>query len=139
MKKSILKVSGFNESEGSVCFAISSQLSEINICLLFNKALTINLSLLKLTDVDRKGEILKFPVYFFESDEGIDKYYLFVNRIGMQYLIPGIKIDYLFLMQSEGNLVPAETKLTELKSEPGIIALHKLDAKNIRPVFKLIH
>jgi len=139
VKKSILKISGTPEEEDSLLFAISSHESDIYVSLLINRILAINLSLYRIIDISRKEELLKFPVYFFENDDAIEKYYLFVNRIGMQYLVPGIKkIDYLLLIQSEGNLATVETKLAELKSNSGILALHKLDSKSIRPLLRYI-
>ena len=127
------------QNSNTLLFAIASAESDLQICLLLNRALSINLSLSENLDVNFKKSIISFRQYTYEGEEGIEKYRLFLNRNSTNYLFPELKqIDFILLIQSEGLLLTAENKINQLKSNPTFTVIYKLDPSTLKSFRKLI-
>ena len=139
MKKTTLKVTKAELAKNLLPFAIASAESDLRICLILNHALQIQLSLSENFELTIKKSQKSFRKYSYESEEGIEKYSLFINRNGSDYLMPEIKnIDYILLIQSEGPLGKLEEKIMSLKSVPEITAVYRLDTVLYKSVNRLL-
>ena len=140
LKKAKLKVPLSSGSESNLLFAIASAESDLRICMILNQALSINLSLAENLQIIRKQQTISFRRYSFEGAEGIEKYSLFINRSGPDYLLPEIKkIDFILHIQSEGPLTPLENLSQQLKAIPEITAIYKLDQKVSKSFERLLN
>ncbi len=140
MKKVALKVSESSHVDNILLFAIASAESDLHICMLLNKALDINLSLAENLELKIKKKIVSFRRYTYEVEDGIEKYSLFLNRSGSDYLFSEIKkIDFILLISSEGPLIAIEQKIIELKSSSAFTAIYKLDQKALKSFEHIIN
>ncbi|MBN1596716.1 MAG: IPExxxVDY family protein [Bacteroidales bacterium] len=138
MKKSILKLSSETEHENRQMFSISTGEKDIRICWILNQVLKANLFLVDDIIVSIKQSDVVFRNYYFESDEGIDKYHLFVNRGNGAFLFPELKnVDYLLLIRSESVIPPTEDFIFQLKSFPEISAFLPVDIRKLKSFSRL--
>ncbi len=139
MKKATIKLSESTRSDITLLFAIASAESDLRICLMLNQALSINLSLADNLEIISKKNIVSFRRYTYEGEEGIEKYTMFINRNGTNYLFTEIKkIDFILLIQSEGSLTAVEKTINQLKSSPEFTAIYKLDPAALKSFDRLI-
>lgn len=138
MKKTILKEKKASQSDNLLAYAISSSESDLRICMKLNQWLDINLSLDSDYQALIKGEPVFFRRYYFEFDEGIEKFFFFVNNSQGQYLFPELKkVDYILLVQVETDSLSLREKLTELKNDREFTVFYPLEPGSLKSLSKI--
>jgi hypothetical protein len=133
VKKETLKIERLDKDENVLLFSIVSAESELQVCRLINSVFGISLSLTDDIIVPNKAYPTGFKKYYFENEEGTEKFLLIINRILNNYLLPELKkIDYIFLIVSESSLGDFTNKIQQLKTFAGISAVFYNDPSIIK-------
>lgn len=139
MKKAILKDKRTDQFKNLLVYAISSVESDLRICMVLNQTLNINLTLSEDCEVISKKDKAYFRRYYHESDEGIERINLFINRNSNNFLIPELKkIDFLLAIQTEAPTSGLEIALQNLKKSPEITVISKIDPSSLRSISRII-
>ncbi len=133
MKKETLKLSQFNKDEIINLFSIVSTESDLQVCYILNGIFQIGLSLADDVIVSDKTNKMAFKKYFYEDEEGNEKYILLINRNNNSYLFPELKkVDYLFIFIAETVPLSFEKAIIQLKKNAGISAVLKIDPGSLK-------
>jgi hypothetical protein len=133
VKKETLKIERLDKDENVLLFSIVSAESELQVCRLINSVFGISLSLTDDIIVPNKTNSTGFKKYYFENEEGTEKFLLIINRIHNNHLLPELKkIDYIFLIVSESSLGDFTSKIQQLKTSAGISAVFYNDPSTIK-------
>jgi hypothetical protein len=137
MKKSILKYTEHNDTV--LIYAIASAESDLQICMKINQKLNINLTLGEDCEVLIKKESILFRRYHYESEEIIEKYQLFVNRMHGHFLFPELKkVDFLLIITTEASPASIESLLRELKERKEFTTFTKVSKDSLRSLNRIV-
>jgi hypothetical protein len=133
VKKETLKLSRLDKDENVLLYTIVSAESDLQVCRILNTAFGIGLSLTDDLIIGNKSAVVGFKKYFFESEEGIEKYLFFVNRNQNSYLMPELKkIDYIFIIVTESLPSDFSVPVQQLKNHAGISAVFNIVPSSLK-------
>jgi hypothetical protein len=138
VKKQKLKVDYSDIQENIKLYSIASTESDIRICYILNQILGINLSLAEDMMIQNKNTVLSFRNYYYESEDGSEKYYLILNKADSNFLFSELKkVDYIFVTMAESEISDINTSIQNIKNQPEILALIPIDPGKIKSFNKI--
>jgi hypothetical protein len=138
LKKETLKISSTDLEGNRLLFSIVTSESDLQLCMLLNKYLSISLALADELELERKSRVIRFRKYVFENEELIEKYILFSNYSDGEYLFPELKKnDYLLLINTEASVNSIEINVSRLRQLPEISGIYKIEPSKIKSFRKI--
>jgi len=134
-----LKLSPEDADENTLMFSMVSSESDLQICMILNRVLNISLAMAGDVIVKRKSGQIHFRKYIFENEDMVEKYILFSNYSGGEYLFPELKKnDFLLYINTEAVMTVIEERITQLKILPEISGVFKIDPSRIKSFHKIM-
>lgn len=138
MKKTTLKQKKTHQTDKLLVYAISSAYSDLLICQKINQWLKINLSLDTDHKIIVKNMTISFRRYSFEFEEGIEKYFLYVNENQGHFLFPELKkVDFILIIYTETESQSIRDLLQELKREKEFTVLYRVPVSSVKSLSKI--
>jgi hypothetical protein len=140
VKRETLKLSNVNGDEIINLYSLVTAESDLQVCNILNKTFEISLSLADDIIISNQTDKPNFKKYYFEEDECNEKYMLLVNRNANFFLVPELKkIDYFFVFISESKSTGFDKAIPQLKKNPLISAVLKIDHNTLRSFQRIRH
>jgi hypothetical protein len=131
---------GERELTSTVLIGISASIPVYRFCWMVNNSLEINFTCMPELFISgtEKNVNCTFPVYQYLLPNSEHLYMLYKQKVGSYLLIPGLKVNLLWLIETAQAGADAARIMAHLKSLPGVDYVTLLDPKLLKNINRLV-